>query len=133
MKKTISLILSIVMTASLFVTTAFADGGLSNFQKTLTYTAGKFTDVSSSDWYSLNVEAAYEYGLMNGRTTSSFGAAENVTIAEVIVLAARLNSIYITGSADFKTGTPWYQSYLNYCIANQITSSGKYSDYSPLC
>lgn len=130
MKKTISLIVSIVLTASLFVTTAFADGGLSNFQKTLTYTEGKFTDVSSSDWFSLNVETAYKYGLMNGRTTSTFGATENVTIAEVIVLAARLNSIYLTGSATFTTGTPWYKSYLDYCISNQITSAGKYSDYN---
>lgn len=130
MKKTISLILSIILTASLFVTTAFADGGLSNFRKTLTYTTGKFNDVSSSDWYSLNVEAAYEYGLMNGRTTTSFGATNNITIAEVIVLAARLNSIYLTGSANFTEGTPWYKTYLDYCTSNQITIAGRYSDYN---
>jgi len=129
MKKTVSIVLCIIMIVSLLSVAAFAQG-LSNFQKTLTYKQGTFSDVSSSNWYSLNVEAAYEYGLMNGRTSGTFGAADNVTLAEVIALAARLNSIYMTGSADFKTGSPWYQSYLSYCISNQIISSGDYSDYN---
>lgn len=130
MKKSMSLILSIVLTASLFATTAFAYDQFLNFQKTITYTQGTFSDVSSSDWYSLNVETAYEYGLMNGRTSGAFGAADNVTLAEVIALAARLRSIYMTGSADFNTGTPWYQSYLDYCVSNQIISAGDYSNYN---
>jgi len=68
MKKTISLILCITLTVSLLATAAFAQGGLSYFQKTLTYTQGKFSDVASSDWFSMNVKAAYEYGLINGKT-----------------------------------------------------------------
>ncbi|MBP8640855.1 MAG: S-layer homology domain-containing protein [Oscillospiraceae bacterium] len=129
MKKTISLILSIVLTASLLATTAFADGGLSNFQKTLTYKEGKFADVSSSDWYNTNVKAAYEYGLMNGKTASAFGASDYVTIAETITMAARLNSIYTTGKADFAASTPWYQTYVDYAIANGIISKGRFENY----
>ena len=128
MKKTISILLCVVMTVSLLSTAAFAQS-LTNFQKTITYTQNRFSDVSTSDWFSLNVEAAYEYGLMNGRTSNTFGATDNITIAEVIVLAARLRSIYNLGSADFLTSTPWYQSYLDYAISAGITSYNEYSNY----
>ena len=67
---------------------------------------GKFTDVSKTHWFSMNVEAAYEYGLMNGRTRSTFGASVNVKLSEVIALAARLRSIYMTGSTNFAASTP---------------------------
>ncbi len=116
------------MIISSLAITAFAQAGLSNFQKTLTYTQGKFTDVSADDWFSLNVEAAYEYGLMNGRTSGSFGASDNVKISEVLVLAARLRSIYMTGSANFAVSTPWYQTYMDYAVSNGITTYNKYSD-----
>ena len=111
-------------------TAAFAQGGLSYFQKTLTYTDGKFTDVASSEWYSVNVKAAYEYGLMNGVSSNSFEAASNVKLCEVVALAARLRSIYLTGSTNFATTTPWYQTYVDYAVANEIIASGKYKDYN---
>lgn len=130
MKKTISLILCITLTASLLATAAFAQGGLSYFQKTLTYKDGKFTDVAASDWFSMNVKAAYEYGLINGKTAKAFGASDNVTIAETITLAARLHSIYNNGKANFTEGTPWYQVYVDYAITNGIISNGRFEDYT---
>lgn len=129
MKKTISLILCIIMTVSLLSVTAFAQGGLSNFQKTLSYTEGKFTDVDSSDWFAMNVEAAYEYNLMNGRTAQVFGASDYVRISEVIALAARLRSIYMIGQTNFETTTPWYQSYVDYAVANEMITSNQFEDY----
>ena len=118
------------MIISSLAITAFAQAGLSNFQKTLTYTDGKFTDVSSSDWFSTNVKAAYEYGLVNGVSTTSFGAASNVKISEAIALAARLNSIYTTGSAIFTEGSPWYQVYVDYAVANGIVAKNRFEDYN---
>ena len=118
------------MIISSLAITAFAQAGLSNFQKTLTYTDGKFTDVSSSDWFSTNVKAAYEYGLVNGVSTTSFGAASNVKISEAIALAARLNSIYTTGSASFTEGSPWYQVYVDYAVANEIVAKNRFEDYN---
>ena len=108
-------------------TAAFAQG-LTNFQKSLTYTQGKFTDVASTDWFSMNVEAAYEYGLMNGQTSTKFGASDYVKLSEVIVLAARLRSIYMSDGAYFAASTPWYQSYMDYAVSNGITTYIKYSD-----
>lgn len=78
----------------------------------------------------MNVKAAYEYGLMNGVSSNSFGAASNVKICEVVALAARLRSIYMTGSTNFATTTPWYQTYVDYAVANEIIQSGSYKDYN---
>ncbi len=129
MKKTISFVLCIIMIISLLSVTAFAQSSLSNFQKTLTYTSGQFVDVASSDWFSPNVEAAYEYGLMLGNADGTFGAASNVKICEVVAMAARLNSIYMTGSASFTSGTPWFQTYVDYAISNGIISAGRFENY----
>ena len=129
MKKTISLVLCVVMTVSLLSVTAFAQAGLTNFQKTLTYTNGQYSDVTSGDWFSTNVKAAYEYGLVKGVDSNSFGAASNVKISEVVALAARLNSIYNTGKATFAEGTPWYRSYVDYAVANGIISNNRFENY----
>ncbi len=129
MKKTISFVLCIMMTISLLSVTAFAQSGLSNFQKTHTYKNGQFGDVASGDWFSPNVEAAYEYGLMLGNTDGSFGADSNVKISEVVAMAARLSSIYTAGSASFTASTPWYQAYVNYAVSNGIITANRFENY----
>ena len=58
MKKTISILLSVILTISMLMTSAYAESGMSNFKKTLTYKTGLYTDVSSSDWFSKNVSDA---------------------------------------------------------------------------
>lgn len=129
MKKTTSFVLCIMMTISLLSVSAFAQSGLSNFQKTLTYKSGQFGDVASSDWFSPNVGAAYEYGLMLGNTDGSFGSNSNVKISEVVAMAARLSSIYTTGSASFTASTPWYQTYVDYAVEKGIISAGRFENY----
>ena len=129
MKKTISFVLCIIMMISLLSDTAFAQSGLSNFQKTLTYKNGQFEDVASNDWFSPNVEAAYQYGLMLGNTDGSFGADSNVKLSEVVAMAARLNSIYTTGSASFTSSTPWYQTYVDYAVSNGIITAKRFENY----
>ena len=128
MKKTISFVLCVILTVSLIPAAAMASGP-SYFQKTLTYPDGKFTDVAPNDWFGMNVEAAYEYGLMQGVSQNTFGAASNVKLSEVIAIAARLRSIYMTGSTDFASTTPWYQSYVDYAVANEIITGGQFPDY----
>jgi len=130
MKKTISLLLCIVMTIYLLSTGALAQAGLTNFQKSNTYAQGKFTDVASTDWFVSNVRTAYEYNLMQGMSSNYFGADSYVTLAEVVTMAARLHSIYITGSASFASSTPWYQTYVDYAVANGIITKGRFEDYT---
>lgn len=102
-------------------TTAFAAApGLSNFQKMNSYQEGMFSDVRSTDWYCDNVKFAYEIGIMKGTSASTFNAKGNVTLAEAVTLAARLHSIYHTGTENFQQGTPWYQCYVDYAKENGL-------------
>ena len=66
---------------------------------------------------------------MNGTGTDTFNPAGNVTIAESIVLACRIHSIYHTGSASFEQGDPWYKFYVEYAVKNGIIGALEYYYY----
>jgi len=106
---------------------------MKNFVKVNTYTPGQFTDVSESAWYGFNqqkvIAGAYEFGLMQGNSATIFGPLENYTIAQALAVASRINSIYMTGKADFTQGSPWYQVYVDYTLANGIIEASDFSDY----
>ena len=131
-KRIISLLLAVVMVLAM-VPAAFAAEpaeGLSNFKKVNTYTDGMFRDVKAGEWYEANIRASYEMGLVLGNGDGTFGVENPVTLATAITLAARIHSIYHTGSASFKQGDPWYQVYVDYAAANGIIKAGEYSDYT---
>ena len=102
--------------------------GLSNFTKSNSYTAGQFTDVTSGAWYASYVQAAYEYGLMQGVNANTFNVNGKLTVAETIAIAARLHATYYDKKDAFSAGTPWYQPYVDYAIENGICSA--YPDYN---
>lgn len=104
-------------------------GTLDNFIKTIAYTPNQFSDVPSSAWFAENVANAYELGLMKGNSDSNFNAAGNTSIAETVVLACRLHSIYYADGKEFTQGLPWYQVYVDYAFDNGILSYA-FSDYS---
>jgi len=123
MKKSItSLLLCLVLVTNVLPSTALAAGSLSNFSKVNTYTAGQFTDVSDQ-WFAPNGQTAYEYGLMNGTTATTFSPEKNLTLAEAVKMAACLHSIYNTGRAVFPSATPWYQPYADYSLQNGILAA----------
>ncbi len=106
-------------------------GSMENFLPKNTYTKGMFTDVNEGAWYGLEqqkvVARAYEYGLMKGDSATTFNPGGNVTLAEAITMAARVHSIYMTGTESFTQGSPWYQVYVDYAVANGIISSKDFS------
>ena len=79
---------------------------------------GQFGDVTDGDWFAPSVISAYEYGLLSGRGENAFAPGGNVTIAELLTVAARLHAIYTTGSDDCIPAAPlgksWYQPYVDY-------------------
>lgn len=105
------------------------EDGLDNFQEKKQYLASTYSDVSESDWFYENVKRAYEYGLMIGDNANTFRPYENVTLAEAITLASRLHSVYYTGSDNFESSNPWYQTYVDYATANGILYT-TYRDYN---
>ena len=122
-------LLSLLLSAALLcgaLPTAFA--GYENFTAKTTYTDGRFSDVSTADWFYENVRASYEYDLVNGFSDGKFHPNENLTIGQAIKLAACLNSLYSSGTADFASSTPWYQTYVDYAQRNGILTR-TFADY----
>ncbi|MCM1149096.1 MAG: S-layer homology domain-containing protein [Butyricicoccus sp.] len=123
MKRLISFLLSMVLTLGGSPTGVMAaGGGMLNFRAVATYQNGMFTDVAPDAWYNASVAAAYEQGLMAGEGADFFNAAGQITVAQTIVMAARLHKIYSTGSAEFDSGfsMAWYDPYLSYARENGI-------------
>lgn len=104
--------------------------GIDNFQRIQYFYSWSFDDVGWNDWYYDNVSAVYELGLMKGTGSGTFSPGNNVTLAEAITLAARIHSIYYTGSDSFASydGGNWYDPYVDYARENNIINT--YYNYS---
>lgn len=105
-------------------------GGFAKFIVKNRYNSESFGDVKSGDWFYENVKTTYELGLMKGTGSGTFSPGNNVTLAETITLAARIHSIYYTGSDDFASydGGNWYDPYVDYARENNIVNT--YYNYS---
>jgi len=106
MKRWISFALALVLCLGAFSATALA--------------ANPFTDVPENQWYCMDVVNAYEMGLINGKTPTTFKPDDNLTYAEAVKLAACMNQRYATGSVTLQNGEPWYQTYVDYCKTKKI-------------
>lgn len=90
---------------------------------------GRFTDVSADDWFYDVVTGAYEIGVINGKSESSFDPNGELTIAEAVKLAAVAHQLLSGGKAEsMPSATPWYKPYLDYCKDNYIVTED-YPDY----
>ena len=85
---------------------------------------GQFADVKGGDWFAPSVVSAYEYGLLSGRGNGAFAPGDNVTLAEMLTIAARLRAIYTTGGEEIIPAAPpeesWYQPYVDYLKAENL-------------
>jgi len=82
-----------------------------------------FKDVPSSEWYYNDVKEAYDTGLINGMTDTTFEPASNMTYAQAVKLAACMNQKYTTGSVTLANGSPnWWDSYVAYAKEKNIIS-----------
>lgn len=84
-----------------------------------------FTDVQETDWFAPSVISAYQYGLLDGRGAGTFVPGENITIAELLTISARLHCIYATGSDEIlRTAAdgaePWYAPYVSYLQSSNL-------------
>ena len=82
-----------------------------------------FKDVQSGRWYASAVKQAYEFGLISGRTETSYDPQGNLTVAEAITLAVKLHSYGSTGTYEISpapSGSPWYTNIVDYAFKNGI-------------
>lgn len=106
--------------------------GLSNFEHDSTYTDTTFTDINKDSWYVENVRTVYEYGLMSGKGNSIFDPSGNISVAEAITVAVRINCIYTMGNIpafDTYDDDLWYSPYLRYAQEFAIVDK-EYSNYN---
>ena len=91
----------------------------------------RFEDVGPRDWFSLWVDLAYNLGLMEGVGNDRFAPGHTLTVAELIKLAAFLESQAIDDDFHLQPflSTPWYSSCVAYCVATGVITSGEFDDY----
>ncbi len=90
-----------------------------------------FVDVASTAWYSADVDKAVALGFMKGRNDTIFDPNGDVSVAEIITIAARAHAIYYGKELDetAAAGEKWYAPFVDYAIENNIISAGQYADY----
>ena len=122
MKRWISLLLTVALALGICAPALAAENDMSNFTAIRSYT-DNFPDVKATDWFYSSVKTCYEYGLMEG-SNGQFNPGGNLTVAQALVMADRVHSIYTTGSDSLTNGKPWYQPYVDYALANGIILEG---------
>ncbi len=134
MKKILAFFLSLVILMSLlpaaFAVNGTAQDNLKNFTQIRDYPEGKFKDIPADAWFIDSVAESYELGLFNGNSDTRFDPFGNITVAQCIALASRLNSIYYTGEANFVQGDPWYKCYTDYATEKGILNPADFTDYN---
>ncbi|MGO5027836.1 S-layer homology domain-containing protein [Candidatus Agathobaculum pullicola] len=100
--------------ALLVSTTPAAFAALSDFTAERSYT-GQFADVPASAWYYDNVKTAYELGLVNGSSDTTYAPDDNITVAEVQTIVARIHATYHSNTIAPAEGA-WYAPYVEYCM-----------------
>ena len=129
MKKLLSAALALCMTLCLCAPAFAAQNSMDNFRRTAAYN-NNFADVSASHWAAPSVKTCYEYGLMTGSGNGRFSPNGTLTVAQALVMADRVHEIYATGGSTLQNGSPWYQPYVDYAIANGIIRAGDFTNYN---
>lgn len=125
MKKAFSSFLA----SAVAVTALLAMSVHADFAKTKQYTDGQFTDVPAAEWYAQSVKDAYEFGIMNGDSATTFNPDGTLTVAEGITIASRINETLTGTKIHASNGGEWYQMYVDYAIANGIMTAGQFDSY----
>ena len=94
---------------------------------------GGFEDVPDGAWYAGYVRDAYEYGLIDGTSGSTFTPGGDIKVSQLAALAARLHRLYTAGVCDLENGSggvAWYRPYVDYCLDNGIIAPGQFESFS---
>lgn len=107
---------SITATLLCILCLIMANAGYYKFQKQTQYD-NRFKDVKASSWYYESVKNAYEYGLINGTSQTTFSPNQTLTSAEKTVLLARIHAKYNGNQIDTAMASDWSAPYYEYVKA----------------
>ena len=122
-KRTQIFFISLLVLCISFAVTVSAD-----FSTQRVYTEGQFTDVALDAWYASSVKDAYEYGIMQGNSNTTFNPEGTLTVAEGITIAARIHQT-INGTAIPETDGEWYAKYVSYAVNNGFLAENYFDNY----
>lgn len=123
MKKRFYAAVGLVLACCLLLCGTADAAGMEHFERSRAYD-GRFADISG--WYTEYVVAAYESGLLNGVSETSFAPDATLRLGEIVTAAARIHKLYETGDASFDSAEPWYQPYYDYCEAQGLLQADEY-------
>lgn len=118
------LLVAALVTGAMLSATVSAD-----LERSKTYTDGMFSDVPASEWYAASVKDAYEYGIMQGDSATTFGPEGTLTVAEGITIASRIYESRTGTAIPDVSGGEWYTKYVDYAIANGIMTEGQFLNF----
>lgn len=78
---------------------------------------GKFTDVASSKWYAMEVEAAANAGIVGGIGNNKFAPEANITREEIVTMIAR--------ALEYKQGKATAAAPVTFADAKEVSSFAK--------
>lgn len=92
-----------------------------------------FTDISDADWFLADVLSAYERGLINGMTATTYEPNGTLTAGQCVKLAACMHQLWYEGEVTLENSTDglWYRSYVDYALDNGILVE-EYADYDAI-
>lgn len=108
----------------------YGASGYDNFTTKRIYS--EFMDVSQSDWFYPNVQTAFELNLMKGVTLDTFQPKGNLTVAQAITLAVRINEIYHNSSKKTESASSgaWYLPFVSEADKLGLIYDQNFSDYN---
>lgn len=88
-----------------------------------------FDDVTEGDWFYRFVAPVVASGQMAGMGDGKFDPNGNLTVAQVLTLAARTD-MRNKGAGDLAPASegPWYTPFVDYCVENEIIAAGQFSE-----
>lgn len=114
--------------AALAVTSCFSILANASFERSKTYTEGQFTDVPASEWFASSVKDAYELGIMNGDSATTFNPGGTLTVAEGVTIASRIHAT-LNGKTIAPADGEWYQMYVDYAVNSEFMAEDMFDNY----
>ena len=106
---------------------------MSNFKQHGVY--GGYADVDESLWYGTENQGVIRdvtlLGIMVGDGVN-FRPTDDITIAEIVKMAAVVHNTYYGGlyTFDQTAGSYWFDTYIEYAVNNGIIKAGEFADYT---